>query len=424
MSPLRMRGARPGVAHLTDVARFPTPGLRWPRPQQKVRILCILSTLLGNKRMTERLLQVFRTMPDVEPVPVLLQPEDYRNFPAPRWAKLTNPWESQYIAWQKSQAYLAQPFDMLLVNSWENVIRFRDVARRVPAAALLDVVPATVDAQMRDCGHGGWKRRLSHTVHSAAFARAVPSFDCLLPMGSDCARSLVDDYGCDPGRCRVTLAPQDLDVWRPSRTAPSEPLRLLFVGNDFARKGGDFLLHLYSSHLASACRLVIASNDPSIANRNWPSGVTLVHGLTREQMLDLYRQSDLFLFPTRQDFMPQAVAEALAVGLPCIATDVGAVRDLVRTGETGFLMSRADTPELWARRIQELIVNPDELARLSEGARRFAEENLGLPRFAGLMGEIIQRLRLAGNQRVSVSHSGRQPAHPTRTNRSRTVPES
>jgi glycosyltransferase involved in cell wall biosynthesis len=368
-------------------------------PKREIRILCILSTILGNRRMTERLIQVFRSIPDVEPIPVILEPEDYQKFQAPWWARLTNPWESQYVAWQRALPHLADPFDMLLVNSWENVIKFRGVARRVPAVALLDVVPATVDLQTRSRGHGGWKRLLSNAVHSSQFAKAVSDFDYLLPMGSDCAASLAADYHCDPKRCRVTLAPQDLDVWRPAPRTWSAPLRLLFVGNDFDRKGGEFLQNLYSTHLKSSCRLVIASNDPALAGRNWPEGVTLVQGRTHQQMVEIFRQNDVFVFPSQQDFTPQVLAEALAMGMPCIANDVGSIRDVVRTGETGVLMSRADPPELWARRIQELIDNPAELARLSVGARRFAEENLGLARFETLISEVIQRLRLVAKRR-------------------------
>jgi glycosyltransferase involved in cell wall biosynthesis len=368
-------------------------------PNREIRILCILSTILGNRRMTERLLQAFGTMPDVAPIPVIMEPEDYQRFTAPWWARLTNPWESQHIAWQKSLPYLAQPFDMLLVNSWEYVIKFRAVARRVPAVAMLDAVPATMDHQLRNRGQGGWKRKLSNAVHSSQFGKAVSGFDYLLPMGSDCADSLAADYRCDPNRCRVTLAPQDLDEWRPTPRTWSAPLRLLFVGNDFERKGGEFLLALYSTHLKSSCRLVIASTDPALAGRNWPEGVTLVQGQTREQMADVYRQNDLFVFPTQQDFTPQVLAEALAMGMPCIANDVGSIRDMVRTGETGVLMSRTDPPELWARRIQELIGNPAELAHLSAGARRFAEENLSLARFEGLIGDVIQHLREVAKHR-------------------------
>ena len=71
-----------------------------------------------------------------------------------------------------------------------------------------------------------------------------------------------------------------------------------------------------------------------------------MRGRSRDQLVQIYQQSDVFLFPTQQDYMPQVLAEALSTGLPCIANNVGAIRDLVRDGETGFLMSRNIRPSV------------------------------------------------------------------------------
>jgi len=359
----------------------------------KTRVLCVLSNLLGNRATTAHLLAALRRLDDLDTTVVTLDAEDYIRFPAPLWARATNPWHAQYIARQKTRPSFDQRWDILLINSWENVTAFRSIARRTPAAALFDAVPVTVDAQVRARAGGGWKRHLAHAVHSSSFARSVREFDCFLPMGSDCEDALVAHYRVPRERCFVTLAPQDLQQWKPApRTAPSM-LRLLFVANDFERKGGEFLLNLYSRYLRDFCRLAIASNDPALAGRSLPEGVDLLRGKGRDELLQVYQQSDLFVFPSGQDYMPQVVAEALAVGVPCMANDVGAIRDLVRTGETGFLMSRSDSPEVWAKQITALNANRAELARLSIAARCFAEARLGLPRFQDLIAEIIARLR-------------------------------
>lgn len=100
-----------------------------------------------------------------------------------------------------------------------------------------------------------------------------------------------------------------------------------------------------------------------------------------------------FWFPTRQDYMPQALAEALAAGLPCLATDVGGIRDLVHDGQTGFLMPLDAPAERWAEHLHRLATQPAELARLSASARQFAEQRLGSDRFERLIGDVIERLR-------------------------------
>jgi glycosyltransferase involved in cell wall biosynthesis len=359
----------------------------------KTRVLCVLSNLLGNRATTAHLLDALRRIDNLDATVVTLDAEDYTRFPAPLWARATNPWHAQYIARRKTRPLLDRRWDILLINSWENVTTFRSIARRTPAAALFDAVPVTVDAQVRARTGGGWKRRLAHAVHSSSFSRAVREFDYFLPMGSDCEDALVEHYGVPRERCFVTLAPQDLNLWTPAPKTPSPTLRLLFVANDFERKGGEFLLDLYARYLRDSCRLTIASNNPALAGRSLPEGVDLLRGKGREELLQVYRRSDLFVFPSGQDYMPQVIAEALAVGVPCMANDVGAIRDLVRTGETGFLMSRSDSPELWAKQIAALNADREELARLSIGARRFAEERLGLPRFQDLIAKIMARLR-------------------------------
>ncbi|MCC6264697.1 MAG: glycosyltransferase [Bryobacterales bacterium] len=81
-------------------------------------------------------------------------------------------------------------------------------------------------------------------------------------------------------------------------------------------------------------------------------------------MVEVYQQSDLLVFPTRQDYMPQVVAGALSTGLPVMSTPVGDIPDLVRHRENGWLMPEDVTAEEWADAIRNLIDNLDELAGL------------------------------------------------------------
>lgn len=362
------------------------------RDVAQIKALCIFTNLLGNKATASRFLEALQSLSGVETACVSLGLEDYRKYPAPRWARMTNLWETQYIARRKAQQSIAGAFDILLVNSWELAVAFRGVARRFPAAALMDGTPTTIHQQLARRGIAGWKRDVAYRLSSRPFQAAAREFGCFLPMGSDCAESLHHDYGIPRDRCFVTLAPQDLGLWQPAQRTFRAPLKLLFAGNDFARKGGDFLLELYARHLAGSHTLTIASNDPSLSERRLPAGVEWLRGRTREQLAEVYRSHDLLLFPTRQDYMPQVLAEALATGLPCVATAIGGIPDLVRDGETGALMPFGAPLEAWARRVAELAGNPAELEKLSTGARKFAEERLGLERFRALVKEVVGRL--------------------------------
>lgn len=357
------------------------------------KLLCIFTTVLGHNTEADRFIEALGRLQGIHPAYVLVGSEDYIKYPAPWWVRATDPWHGEFVARHAARQAVEQPFDLLLVNAWELVVAFRHLARRVPAAAYMDSVPATITAQFRERGMNDWKRWLSHQVHHRSFARAAREFDLFLPKSSDCAESLYRDYGIERERCHVTLAPLPLDSWKPAGRTYSGPLRLLFVGNDFVRKGGDFLLRMYSEHLAGSCILTIASNAQAMAARELPAGVEWLHGKNREQLLEVYRACDVFVFPTQQDYAPFVVAEALAVGLPCLVSDVSGVRDLISDGESGFVMPRGSPAGLWAERILGLATNPTELLRMSACARRTAEEKLDFNRFVDLLRDVVDRLR-------------------------------
>ena len=402
-----------GGARVTETASSARPAVTWklripgrPLPHgrgretsmAKTKALCIFGTLLGNKTMVSKLVEALDGLPELEPTYVLIGPEDYAKYRAPWWARTMDPWEFEFVARRKAQGALDGRFDILLVNSWELAVEFRELARALPSAVVLDATPATIHRQLRQRGITGWKRTLANQVHHRSFAVVAGRFDYFLPKGSECADSLHFDYGIARERCFTTLAPQHLDSWKPTARSYSPPARLLFVGNDFTRKGGDFLLRLYADHLAGFCTLTIASDDPAMKGERLPPGVEWLRGKRRDELLPVFQSSDIFVFPSQQDFTPEVLCEALAVGLPCFTTDIEGVRDLVRNGETGFRMPRGASAEAWAAQLHRLLANPAEIGRMSANARRFAEENLNFDRFTSLIADVMERLRVTAQR--------------------------
>ena len=73
----------------------------------------------------------------------------------------------------------------------------------------------------------------------------------------------------------------------------------------------------------------------------------LLHGrLPQSAVAKLYRSADLLVLPSEGEGAPLAVMEALASGLPVLATPVGGIPELVHDGETGWLADHLDTPGL------------------------------------------------------------------------------
>ncbi len=86
---------------------------------------------------------------------------------------------------------------------------------------------------------------------------------------------------------------------------------------------------------------------------------------------------DVFVLPTHDDLLPTVVAEAMATGLPVIASDVGGVSDLVVEGVTGRLFAAGDVGTL-AMLCATVLADKDAAARLGKEGRLRAEESFDI----------------------------------------------
>jgi glycosyltransferase involved in cell wall biosynthesis len=96
-----------------------------------------------------------------------------------------------------------------------------------------------------------------------------------------------------------------------------------------------------------------------------------------DQVRDYLACYDALVLPSLFDGRPTIVMEALAMGVPVIASKVGSLPELVIDGETGFLCEPGDLRG-FAARVQWLYEHPTEHARMREAARRFAETHFQL----------------------------------------------
>lgn len=98
----------------------------------------------------------------------------------------------------------------------------------------------------------------------------------------------------------------------------------------------------------------------------------------RPDVPDLLPAFDVFALPSRYEGLPFALAEAMASGIPVVATAVNAVADLVEPGVTGLLVPPA-RPDLLAAGLRYLLDSPAEAARMAEAARHHIGPRYGLP---------------------------------------------
>jgi glycosyltransferase involved in cell wall biosynthesis len=191
-------------------------------------------------------------------------------------------------------------------------------------------------------------------------------------------------YGVPPDRIAVvTPGTEPAPVARGSRGAdaprPDTPVQLLSVATITPRKGHDVLVDALAALVDRPWHLTCAGSDrmhppttTSLRARIERLGVTdriSFAGDLDHRMLDLaYDRADVFVLPTRHEGYGMAVAEAVARGLPVVATPTGAIPELVDE-HSGVLVPIDDVAALRAA-LDPLLRDDGARARLAAGARR------------------------------------------------------
>jgi glycogen(starch) synthase len=177
----------------------------------------------------------------------------------------------------------------------------------------------------------------------------------------------------------VTVVPNGVDaaLFRPA-DAPSlpssAPLRLLVVGRLVRQKGVDLILEAMARTPVPLDLTVVGDGgvrpalEAQVAALGLGERVRFAGWLERTALPDAYRAADLFVFPSRDEGMPNVVLEAMASGLPVAATDIAGNRDLVVDGETGFLLPVDDVAAL-AAALERLAADPDLRRRMGAAGR-------------------------------------------------------
>ena len=95
----------------------------------------------------------------------------------------------------------------------------------------------------------------------------------------------------------------------------------------------------------------------------------------RDDVSAVLSQADIFVLPSRSEAFPNAIMEAMAAGLPVVASNVGGIPELVEDGRTGHLVQPGDAAAL-ASSLIGLLEQPQRLEEFGRAARRKVEQTV------------------------------------------------
>jgi glycosyltransferase involved in cell wall biosynthesis len=110
----------------------------------------------------------------------------------------------------------------------------------------------------------------------------------------------------------------------------------------------------------------------------------------REDVPELMRALDMLLLPSREEPFGRTLIEAMALGVPVLATDVGGPSEIIENGREGYLLSPTE-PEAWARAVRTIAESPELRREMGLAGRRRVEQAFTVERHVAAMLSVYQR---------------------------------
>lgn len=154
---------------------------------------------------------------------------------------------------------------------------------------------------------------------------------------------------------------------------PHQPFRVLYVGNWSKLKGVDLLAPIFKK-LGLECALFYTA-DRAGAHKSYPlpPQAQCIGRLDPLQLVRFYRDADALLFPSRCEGLGLVVIEAMACGLPVIASNIPALQEIIADRTTGLLCPSGQV-DAFVKALRTLSDDDDLWRQLRHAARQHAEK--------------------------------------------------
>jgi len=245
-------------------------------------------------------------------------------------------------------------------------------------AAHLASVPYTFTTHAKDIFH--------ESVDADDYRRKLEEAAGVVTVSDYNLRYLRERYGGAASHVKRVYNGMHLD--RFSYTSPADrPRSIVAVGRLVEKKGfGDLITAckiLLDRGCEFACRIVGGGElrealAAQVVDLGLTEQVVLTGSRPQDEVITLIRNAAVFAAPCvvggdgNRDGLPTVLLEAMALGTPCVSTDVTGIPEVVRDGDTGLMIGQGDPASL-AGALEGLLGGADARVRLAENARRLIE---------------------------------------------------
>jgi len=199
--------------------------------------------------------------------------------------------------------------------------------------------------------------------------RALPGFGYRLSMklshylvtgGEAMKQGYAKNYGLKPEKIKLIPNRINLNRFQPEEKKQNKIKTILFVHWLSKRKGADTIIPI-TKGLETRAKFIIVGDGPykekllrETKQNKLEKFIEVVGFVPNKDIVDYYKKADILILPSLEEGFPLTLLEAMAMGVPYVAFDVGAVREISPSVAQEFIVKPGDTKE-FAKKIQILL---------------------------------------------------------------------
>jgi glycosyltransferase involved in cell wall biosynthesis len=220
------------------------------------------------------------------------------------------------------------------------------------------------------------------------------------------AQSAIDDHGIDPGKIEILPFGANVkhsytldDIDRMISQRPDDTCKLLFLAAAWERKGGDLVLKVAKQLAERGVNVQLAiigcrpPDDELIPE--YVSVTPYIHrsvGDGEERLSNAIAGSHFLIMPTRADCSPTAFPDANSFGVPCLTTDIGGIKTIIRDDVNGKTFSIDAEPDVWCDYIESVFADRPRYEKLARSSFGEYESRLNWDVSVGQLKQLMESL--------------------------------